>query len=245
MKITMNIAEQKSIEKIWIVLQEIQEKQQILQDDDATIDFPKEPSGFYLKALLEIEGGEMRRSAILNARAEIIKGLARRGVIDIEEEMFSTIRFTTTDKFDSFYKEIEKKYNTIRKSKENKTEQKIQLKDSEKRKTLITKDKTTGDFYYKNKLIKFENKEAIYYLIFSCLYENGDLEGFCSYEIINRYLEEHGKEKYSNEQQIMDRIKNGIINLFRFSNLPLKAPDGKNLIRKVRGKGIILYNPPL
>ena len=30
--------------------------------------------------------------------------------------MFNTIRFTITDKFDDFYKEIEKKYNAIHKS---------------------------------------------------------------------------------------------------------------------------------
>lgn len=113
------------------------------------------------------------------------------------------------------------------------------------RKNLITRDKLTGDFYYKNKPINFENKDTIYYLIFECLYEKGDLEGFCSYENINKYLEEHGKEEYKDERQIRDRIKNGIMNLFRFSNLPPKAPDGKELIQKVRGKGIILYNPPL
>jgi hypothetical protein len=137
----MNIAEQKSIEKIWIVLQEIQEKREILQNDDEIIDFPKEPSGFYLKALLMIEGGEMRRSAILNARAEIIRGLAKREVIDIEEEMFNTIRFTITEKFDDFYKEIEKKYNAINKTEGTKVEIEPQLKEKIPRKDnlLLTK----------------------------------------------------------------------------------------------------------
>ena len=79
----MNIAEQKSIEKIWIVLQEIQEKRQLLQDNSSIIDFPKEPSGFYLKAILLIEGGEMRRSAIIQTRIEVIKGFAKSGVIKI------------------------------------------------------------------------------------------------------------------------------------------------------------------
>jgi len=119
---------------------------------------------------------------------------------------------------------------------------KIKITKMGKRGTLITRDRD-GGFYYKNKPIKFKNKEAIYYLIFECLYEKADLNGFCSYETINKYLVEHGKEEYTNERQMKDRIKNGIMNLFRFSNLPLKAPDGKELIQKIRGKGIILYNP--
>lgn len=129
MKITMNLAEQKSIEKIWIVLQEIQEKREILQNDDGVIDFPKEPSGFYLKALLEIEGGQMRLHAIADARVEIIRGLVNRGVINIVEEdetlLLGAIRFKTTEKFDDFYKEIEKKYNAIRKTAE--IEPKVEL----------------------------------------------------------------------------------------------------------------------
>jgi len=119
---------------------------------------------------------------------------------------------------------------------------KIKITKMGKRGTLITRDRD-GGFYYKNKPIKFKNKEAIYYLIFECLYEKADLNGFCSYETINKYLVEHGKEEYTDERQMKDRIKNGIMNLFRFSNLPLKAPDGKELIQKIRGKGIILYNP--
>ena len=122
-------------------------------------------------------------------------------------------------------------------------QKKIEMPRLEKRKNLINRDKITGDFYFKNKLIKFENKEAIYYLIFECLYEKGDLNGFCSYETINKYLEKQGKEEYIDDRQIKDRIKNGILNLFRFSNLPPKAPDSNEIIQKVRGKGIILYNP--
>ncbi|MFC1630201.1 hypothetical protein ACFL06_01540 [Patescibacteria group bacterium] len=116
---------------------------------------------------------------------------------------------------------------------------------TEQRKTLITRDKETGDFYYKNKIIKFDNKEAIYYRLFECLYENGDLKGFCSYKDINKYLEKHGGKEYTENQQIADRIKNGLASLFRFANLPQKTPDGKDLIRKIRGKGLTLYNPSL
>lgn len=115
----MNISEQKSIEKIWLVLQEIQEKRQILQNDNSVIDFPKEPSGFYLKALLLIEGGEMRRSAIIQTRMETIEGLARKGVVKIISEddiMLGGIRFVTTEKFDKFYKKILKECKLIEKA---------------------------------------------------------------------------------------------------------------------------------
>ncbi len=110
---------------------------------------------------------------------------------------------------------------------------------------LITRDPGTGDFYYKKKLIEFKNKEAIYYLIFECLFCEGDIEGFCSYEKINNYLIRQGKEKCFGKEKTRKRIRNGIENLKRFSNLPEKAPDKKNIIQKIKGKGLILYNPHL
>jgi len=120
----------------------------------------------------------------------------------------------------------------------------VKILKTEKGKSLITRDKN-GDFYYKNKLIKFENKDAIYYLIFECLYETEDINGFRSYEAINRYLEKNGKEEYTDERQIKDRIKNGVASLFRFSNLPKKTPTGKEMIDIIRGKGLALNNPKI
>jgi hypothetical protein len=108
---------------------------------------------------------------------------------------------------------------------------------------LITRDGQTEDFYYKNKPIKFKGKNTIYFRIFECLCENSDLEGFCSYEKIDEYLIEHGEEECKDRRQMMDRIKNGITNLFRFSDLPKKTLGNKDLIQKTRGEGLILYNP--
>lgn len=139
------------------------------------------------------------------------------------------------------FKEV---YNYYKEKQESKLERVKEFR-KEKIKSLINRDEKTGDFYFKNKPIKFGNKDTIYYLIFECLYEKGNLEGFCSYETINKYLVEHGKDEYADHRQITDRIKNGIINLFRFSNLPPKALVGKEIIQKIRGKGIILYNPSL
>jgi len=113
-------------------------------------------------------------------------------------------------------------------------------------KNLINRD-SDGDFYYNNKLIEFKNKEDIYYLIFECLFEEGDIKGFCSYDKINKYLEKNGKDKHGDNEELKSkiRIKNGIDNLFRFSNLINETPKGKKLIEKIAAKGVTLNNPPL
>ncbi|MSU60430.1 MAG: hypothetical protein EXS52_00755 [Candidatus Staskawiczbacteria bacterium] len=110
-------------------------------------------------------------------------------------------------------------------------------------KRLITRDAIAGEFYYKNKPINFQGNETIYFLIFECLYEKSDFNGFCSYETINNYLQASGEEEYDDDRQIKDRIKNGIANLFRFTGLPKKNPTGKKLIDVSRGKGLIFNNP--
>ncbi len=249
----MNIAEQKSIEKIWIALQEIQEKRQILQDDDSIIDFPKEPSGLYLKALLLIEGGEMRRSAIIQARMEIIKGLAQKGVIkiiSIDEIILGKIRLTITKKFDSFYKEIEKKYNAIRKIDDVKTEIKSPPPEAETRRNLISRDKN-GDYSYGGKRIEM-NHETIYYQIFDILFTHCDQGGFLSYEDTEKELVKKDYPESQTESSRNKRIHNAIFNrqqgLFRFAKvngkrLQNKIPDGRKLIDSIRGKGLKLNNP--
>lgn len=242
----MNLAEQQLIRKLWVILQEIKEKFSLFQEDvDVYIDLPKIPRGIYLKKWLEICGESASEKIVLNERADIINGLCRREVISLEEEMDDIVRITVKRlKFNSFYKKIEKEYRAIPEADKTKVGVIFLPEEIEKRKIIIARDKN-GDFFYKNKSIKFEDKDAIYYLIFECLFEQSDLAGFCSYEIINHYLEKHGKEEYTTDRQKIDRIKNGITNLFRFSNLPSEAPDKKKIIQKVKGKGVILYNPPL
>jgi len=105
---------------------------------------------------------------------------------------------------------------------------------------LITRDSKTGNFYCQNKLIEFKNTKSIYYFLFECLYEKSQINGFCDYETMNKYLEERGEEKYEDRKKKIDRIKNGMQNLFRFSNLKNETPTGKKLIMPVRGKGWIL-----
>lgn len=139
-------------------------------------------------------------------------------------------------------KEIYEKFAEVYQRREEKAEKALE---KEKQKYLITRDKQTGDFFYNGKSIKFENKGAIYYLIFECLFMNGDLDGFCSYDKVEEYLIRHGQDKCNKQKQKINRIKNGIENLFRFSNLSECAPDGKEIIKKRRGKGAILYNPTI
>jgi len=143
-------------------------------------------------------------------------------------------------------KPIEPKFSQLCKKYENKANESQsenkELEGKRKENNLIIK-KMDGEFYYKNKLVRFTDKETIYYLIFECLYENSNPDGFCSYETIDKYLKKHGKDKYDDNRQRTDRIKNGITNLFRFSHLSQKTPDGKELIKIIRGNGVILHNP--
>ena len=151
----MNIAEQKYIEKMWLVLQEIQEKRQILQDDNSIIEFFKEPSGFYLKALLAIEGGEMRRSAIIQTRIEIIKGLASKGVIKIlgvDDIILGKIKLTITEKFEKFFNKIQKEHQDLEKDL-NKEKHKI-----EKKKPSEPVCKLPEKINWEDVEIKFENE---------------------------------------------------------------------------------------
>jgi len=161
----------------------------------------------------------------------------------LDEERFDFYIWTITIKNSSKIAQLK---DLLIKDELGKTEKELKFIKTkiENKDTLITRN-GNGDFYYKNKPIKFDNKETIYYLIFECLYERGDLEGFCSYENINKYLIEYGKIEYSDNRKIIDRIKNGIQCLFRFTDLSERTPDNKSLIKKVKGKGMILYNPKL
>jgi len=106
---------------------------------------------------------------------------------------------------------------------------------------LIYKN-SDGDYFWKDKPIDI-TKNTIHYLILDCLYENGDVNGFCDYSTIDKYFSTHGKGQYKNQEQTLKRIRNGVASLFRFSNLKSTTPDGKKLIRKLRGEGLIFHNP--
>jgi len=245
----MNLAEQQSIKKTWVVLQEIKEKLISTYNVDAIIDLPRIPSGIYLQKWLEIHDGDTDEDRIFNERAEIINGLCRKEVIDFEEEMKDIIRFTTTEKFDDFCRKIEKKYNAILKANKNKMAAKLPLRAVERRKNLITRDKN-GDYFYNGRRIEMSH-ENLYYQLFDILFLRCDQSGFISYEDIEKELvkREHPESQttYSRNKRINNAIFNKQQGLFRFAKvnrkrLQNKIPDGRALIELVRGKGLKLNN---
>lgn len=118
---------------------------------------------------------------------------------------------------------------------------------------LITKK--GEDFYYKNKPIQFGNTGTAYHSLFATLYEDSDRNnGFCSYTKINKGIERritNGKllplSARSDSKKIKERVANALKDLRRYTDgtLPLKAPDGKSIIKTKRGGGLIFYNPEL
>lgn len=111
------------------------------------------------------------------------------------------------------------------------------------KKYLIMRDKATGDFYFNGKLVECPDHDDIYFKIFIALYEKSDASGFLSYKNIDKYLADGGKKRLDDEKKKQQRIDNGLKNLFHRTNLVKKTPDGKKLISRKRGKGLILYNP--
>ena len=186
----------------------------------------KELDYFFIKNFAYIKIGEGMRYALLPNLCE-------------KEE---TKWLQEYQKFHSLFQEFLSNYKIFIKTVKTNSVKPEKIIDISKKRNLIEKD-VNGDFYHKNKIIKFKNKETIYYLIFKYIYGNSDLEGFCSYENINRHLEENGEDKYDSGEtiRIRKRIRNGIGRLFRFSNLTKKM----ELIDTARGRGIIFNNPPL
>jgi len=95
-----------------------------------------------------------------------------------------------------------------------------------------------GDFYYKGKKIERMGKNTIYVYILECLCKQ--LEGFATYEQINRYLVEKGKGNVSDRDKQIERIQNGIKGLFRWSTLK-NIKNKKQIIYPERGEGLQLY----
>ena len=109
----MNIAKQQAIAKIWLVLQEIQEKVELTNDVDAAINLPVIPTKQYYREFRKIFGEEVDDEYICQERVGILNGLEKRDLIMWEDEFPGMIRFTTTHLYDDYYKEIEKQYTQI------------------------------------------------------------------------------------------------------------------------------------
>lgn len=111
----MNIAEQQTIAKTWIVLQEIQEKIELTNNTDAALYLPSIPAKAYLKEYKKIFGEDIDDEYIFKEREEILSGLERKDIISFEHEEFpGMISFTTTHLYDDYYKKIRRQYEQVR-----------------------------------------------------------------------------------------------------------------------------------
>jgi hypothetical protein len=82
----MNIAEQQAVVKTWIVLQEIQEKVELINNTDAALYLPSIPAKAYLKEYKKIFGEDINEDYIFKERIEILSGLEKKDIITFEPE---------------------------------------------------------------------------------------------------------------------------------------------------------------
>ena len=114
MTINIDIAKYQVIAKTWLVLQEIQEKEDITQDTDAILYLPTIPAKTYLKEYRKIFGGDISDEYIFRERIEILSGLEKKDIISFEPEDFpGQISFTTSHLYYDYYKRIMKQYKQI------------------------------------------------------------------------------------------------------------------------------------
>ena len=122
--------------------------------------------------------------------------------------------------------------------------------ENKRKKRLITKD-GRGIFWYDKEEIKM-SKDKIFYQVFDAIFTNASQEGFVSYEDIEKHLvKQCNHPRKEDEAKRNKRIYNalsdtqGLFKYARINKKPLKNKtlDGRELIKNVRGKGIIFYNP--
>src|SRR3989344_3468093 len=151
--------------------------------------------------------------------------------------------------FAKTYDRIKLEYNTFSKVAEEKAAKESVKKsahDSGKNKRFI--DYHDSDFYCKNKLIDFPEREAIYVKLVEVLYTKSDHNGHCSYDTINRFFESKHENKITDREKQTKRIHNAIQGLHRRRasqsvHFPQKAPDGRLIIDVNGSKGLVFYNP--
>jgi len=101
------------------------------------------------------------------------------------------------------------------------------------------------DFYCSGNLIRFNKPSSINAKVFRAIFKHADARGLATYEAINKELEKNSEKQLSDRSKIVQRIRNAVFNLFRYSNLPEKIPSGEKFLETDRGKGIILRNPKI
>ena len=218
--------DKEELSKVWCALKDIKETLVIKHPSNATVLISLHPEDCNISPA-KVYG--------------VLEDLQRKGIFKIlkrkklDEGLDSVpVRIINEEKFHSEYKKVEnqaKQLGLIKSQKDTVGN------------LLITRD-SNGDFYYRGKLINFQDEENIYYKVFAAVFEKSDANGFCSYHEIDKFLIQSGEDKLKDVDKINKRITNAVANLFRFTkNLPNKAPSGKPIIKVKRGRGLIFNNP--
>jgi hypothetical protein len=88
-----------------------------------------------------------------------------------------------------------------------------------------------GDYYFNGRKIKIP-KQTDYYIFFDILFNNSDIEGFLSYEKIEKIYEKQGGVPISDKDRLIKRIQNNLTNANQgfFRNAKVDGKDLKNVI---------------
>lgn len=133
----------------------------------------------------------------------------------------------------------------------NKNKLGAETKAEPKEERLIYKD-GSGDYFYNGQGIKI-GQDTNHYIVLDIMFNRSDQDGFLSYENIEDELVKRGLKETENTEARNKRINNAANKhqgLFRFAKVNGKAlknrtPDGHELIKIIRGKGLKLSNPQI
>lgn len=87
-------------------------------------------------------------------------------------------------------------------------------------------------------------KNSHHLLLLKALLFNTDENGFISYEDIEAFFTKNGVQPKPNKRARRKTIWNACDNICRFLGIPSEY-HGKELISKVKGKGLTIYNPKI
>lgn len=94
-----------------------------------------------------------------------------------------------------------------------------------------------------SKIKPIKKKDSFHLLLLLALLTRTDENGFLSYQDIDKYFLENGKEKIESEEDSLKRIWNALDALFRFLLGIDKVDEREKWITTIAGKGLQIYNP--
>jgi len=105
----------------------------------------------------------------------------------------------------------------------------------------------SGSIHINDRLIDFRPRNGLQQLLIQALIEESDLNGYCSYQKIDKYFVKNRRPTIVNHDGQVKRIHNALESLYRSHkrrlSFPRKAPDGQPIIRVHDGEGLTLHNP--